>query len=99
MLFLTLATLLPAVLGLALEPRGAPSCAALENNDDLVAALVNDYASLIGDYTDSLGESFLADDFTDMSGSINALANLPLESVTFPTKQAFMANQVRVVPL
>lgn len=98
MLFLAVATLIPAVLGVAAERRDYSQCAGLKNNNDLVAELVIDYANLIGNYTDDLGESYLADDFTDTSGSINALAGLPLASVTFPSKAAFMANQVCAVP-
>lgn len=99
MRFFAFAALLPAVLGLASERRDSGSCASLQNNQELVAQLVVDYANLIGDYSDALGESYLADDFTDTSGSINALAGLPLDSVTFPSKAAFMANQVCVVAL
>jgi hypothetical protein len=40
-----------------------------------------------------LASSFLAEGFTDVSDSINALAGLPLGNVTFSSKQAFMASQ------
>lgn len=102
MRFLALASfIVPAVLGLAPQARASStsSCSgrrsALNQNVDTVALLVAEYAQLIGNYTDALGESYLADDFTDTSGSINSLAGLPLDSVTFPSKAAFMANQVR----
>lgn len=94
MLFLPLLALVSSGLCLVLEPRDGAECPSLENDQSAVDFIVNDYASLIGDYSDALGNSFLADDFTDTSGSINALAGLPLDSVTFPSKAAFQANQV-----
>lgn len=113
MRFLSLA-LLPAVLGAALERRGESghcaagnplSCAArfngtpaLRPNTKTVAALVEGYAQLIGNYTTALGQSYLAEGFTDTSGSINSLAGIPLTDVTFASKEAFMANQVGCLP-
>lgn len=98
---LALASLIvPAVLGLGFGDHASStsSCSGrgsgLNQNIDTVALLVAEYAQLIGNYTDALGESYLADDFTDTSGSINSLAGLPLGNVTFPSKAAFMANQV-----
>ncbi|KAF3765183.1 hypothetical protein M406DRAFT_243610, partial [Cryphonectria parasitica EP155] len=55
--------------------------------------LAEAYAALIGNYTAALAQSFLADNFTDTSDSINALAGFPLGSVTFSSKQAFMDSQ------
>lgn len=63
-------------------------------NSPTVQALVNDYAQLIGNFTEALGDAFVADSgFTDTSASINALAGLPLTAVTFDSKAAFIANQ------
>jgi hypothetical protein len=55
--------------------------------------VVSQYSQLIGNYSDALAESFLADSFTDTSDSINVLTNAPLGSVTFPSKQVFMSVQ------
>lgn len=87
-------------LGAASGPRsGAPrnrltSCSKyLPESPKTVAALVNDYAQVVGNYSDALASFFLADSFTDVSDSINTLASLPLGDVTFSSKQAFMASQ------
>lgn len=100
MLFLSLALFTTAALGADLEPRGTSPLACsgskpgLQPNTKTVSTLVSSYAQLIGNYTDALGQSFVSDSgFTDTSGSINALAGLPLDAVTFSSKAAFMANQ------
>lgn len=63
-------------------------------NSPTVKALVNDYAQLIGNFTEALGDAFLADKgFTDTSASINVLSGLPLDAVTFDSKAAFIASQ------
>ena len=41
----------------------------------------------------ALATSLLADDFTDTSDSINFLAGIPLTTVTFPSRDAFIAGQ------
>lgn len=41
----------------------------------------------------ALATSLLADDFTDTSDSINFLAGIPLTTVTFPSRAAFIAGQ------
>lgn len=64
-----------------------------------VSLLVDRYAQLIGNYSDALADAFLADDFSDTSASINALAGLDLSAVTFPSKAAFMANQATQPPI
>lgn len=66
---------------------------ALESNPQTVTALVNDYAQLIGNYSDALATIYLADGFTDTSGSINSLAGNSPGAVTFPSKAAFMGYQ------
>lgn len=91
-------------MGAALEsPRSSSSISssscltscprALAENSKTVAALVHNYAQVVGNYSDALASSFLADGFTDVSDSINALAGLPLGNTTFLSKQAFMASQ------
>lgn len=97
--FFSLTLLLSTALGASLTPRVGPrgestSCRPLEAASQTVTALVNDYSQLIGNYTDALGERFLADSgFSDTSDSINALAGIPLGSTTFANKTAFLANQ------
>ncbi|PSR79701.1 hypothetical protein BD289DRAFT_348892, partial [Coniella lustricola] len=63
--------------------------------------LAQAYAQVIGNYTDEFAQAFIADDFTDTSDSINVLAGIPIGSVTFSSKQAFMAAQAALpaVPL
>lgn len=91
---LAFALLFPTTLGALLAPCGSNHCEPLESSTATVNTLVNDYAQLIGNYTPALGERFLSNtSFTDTSGSINALANLTLQSTTFPSKAAFLANQ------
>lgn len=71
-----------------------PACPrALPQDPQTVATLVDKYSQVVGNYSDALASSFLAEGFTDVSDSINALAGLPLGNVTFPSKQAFMASQ------
>lgn len=89
-----------AVLGAWLDPQQdssggkVTSCSrALIRYPKTVATLVDNYAQVVGNYSDALADSFLAADFTDVSDSINVLAGLPLGSTTFPSKQAFMASQ------
>lgn len=73
---------------------GLASCShALESSPKTVSLLVDAYAQLIGNYSDALGDAFLADSFSDTSASINYLAGLPLTAVTFPSKAAFEASQ------
>lgn len=73
---------------------GLLSCSkALEQNPKTVAALVDNYAQVVGNYSEALAQSFLFADFKDTSDSINVLAGIPLGSTTFPSKQAFMASQ------
>lgn len=62
---------------------------------------MNDYSQLIGNYSDDLADSFLADGFTEISDSINILAGIPLGSVTFTSAPAFKAGQSQLpkIPL
>ncbi|KAK8040046.1 hypothetical protein PG993_008457 [Apiospora rasikravindrae] len=66
-----------------------------------VKEITDNYAQVIGNYTDSLADKFISDDFTDTSDSINVLAQQPLGSVTFPSKAAFKAGQSQLpkIPL
>jgi len=90
-----LSTFLPALLIPALSL--AKSCKrdddgqCLSMND--ATHLVNAFASLLTDFKVSVANKTLADDFTDTSDSINWLAGIPLGSVTFPSKAAFIAGQ------
>lgn len=58
-----------------------------------MAALVDDYAQVVGNYSDALASTFLSEGFIDIFSSINALENQPLGDVTISSKQAFMASQ------
>lgn len=99
------ATLLTTALGASPPSRSFPirrgsssssltSCSrALESSPKTVDLLIEDYAQLIGNYSDALAKAFLADNFTDTSASINYLAGNDLDAVTFPSKAAFMASQ------
>lgn len=83
-------------LGAVVDPRDTTSCSKyrdLANSPATVTSLVNLYAGLIGNYSDDLGQSFLSSSFKDTSDSINALAGIPLGSVTFGSRAAFLANQ------
>lgn len=95
--FLFFSTTFASSLGSGRSPPsygGLLSCSrALENSPNTVAALVDNYAQVVGNYTEALAQSFLSDTFKDTSDSINVLAGIPLGSVTFPSKQAFMASQ------
>ena len=95
--FLFVSTTLASSLGYGRASQtsgGLLSCSnALEHNPKTVAALVDSYAQVVGNYSEALAQSYLFKDFKDTSDSINALAGIPLGSVTFPSKQAFMASQ------
>lgn len=65
----------------------------------LDAAFIADtYRRLVSNYSDALAAQYLADDFTERSDSINTLAQLPLSSATFASKQAFMDAQESQAP-
>lgn len=55
--------------------------------------LVTKFASLITNYTDSVADALLSDNFTDTSNSINMLGGYPLDGYTFASKAAFKAGQ------
>lgn len=55
--------------------------------------LVTKFGSLITNYTDSVADALLSDNFTDTSNSINMLGGYPLDAVTFASKAAFKAGQ------
>jgi hypothetical protein len=53
------------------------------------------YADLIGAFTASKAQALLTSDFSETSNSINALSGKPLASVTFPSKQDFIDEQLQ----
>jgi len=59
----------------------------------------NDFAQLISNYSAAFAENVLAADYTDQSDSVNTLIDsgttspLPLGSLTFASKAAFLAGQ------
>lgn len=55
--------------------------------------LVTKFGSLISNYSDSVADALLSDNFTDTSNSINMLGGYPLDGVTFASKAAFKAGQ------
>jgi len=67
-----------------------------DSDADIIA---NDFAQLISNYSASFAEAVLAPDYTDQADSVNTLidsgtnAPLPLGSLTFATKSAFLAGQ------
>ncbi|KAH7028097.1 uncharacterized protein B0I36DRAFT_365211 [Microdochium trichocladiopsis] len=87
-------------------PRGdGDSVSDASYGDCLTAAgakkVANNYASLIGQYTEAKAQNLLHSGFSETSDSINVLSKKPLGSVTFPTKAAFIAelNKFPVFPL
>jgi len=50
-------------------------------------------------FNTALANTLLADDFTDLSDSINFMANITLQTVTFPSKQAFIYGQGSQAPV
>lgn len=67
----------------------SPECLTSDEVNDVV----NTYQQLIANYSPSVAQQYIADNFIEYSDSINTLANIPLGSPTFPNKQAFMAAQ------
>lgn len=55
--------------------------------------LVTGFAGLLTKYSNASANALLSSNFTDTSSSINMLTGAPLDSVTFPSKAAFMAGQ------
>jgi len=59
----------------------------------------NDFAQLISNYSSDFATQVLADDYTDQSDSVNTLIDsgttspIPLGSLTFASKAAFLAGQ------
>lgn len=71
-----------------------PQC--LTSNE--VNDAVNTYQQLIANYTESVAQQYLADNFIEYSDSINTFAGIPLGQPTFPSKQAFIAAQASNPP-
>jgi hypothetical protein len=67
-----------------------------DSDADVIA---NDFAQLISNYSAALANDVLASDYTDQSDSVNTLIDsgttspIPLGSLTFATKAAFLAGQ------
>jgi len=91
------ALLLPALSFAAPAPSKDGYFQCLSAGD--AAYLVSGFASLLTDFQASVANAILADDFTDTSDSINFLAGIPLGSVTFPSKAAFIAGQGAQPPI
>ncbi|KAJ2897361.1 hypothetical protein MKZ38_004784 [Zalerion maritima] len=90
-----LSTLLGSSMALAVPKapitrRDDATCLTSEETDDLVAA----YVRLVSEFTEEDGETYLASTFADTSDSINTLSGKALGSVTFPSKDAFIAAQL-----
>jgi len=66
----------------------ARHCLCQSDAEKLIAA----YTRMINKWDDA-DAKYLAEDFKDTSDSINQLAGLPLGSVIFPSKQAFIDHQ------
>ncbi|KAJ2891362.1 hypothetical protein MKZ38_000521 [Zalerion maritima] len=66
------------------------TCMTSEDTEDLV----NAYIRLVSDFDEDDADRYLVDSFTDTSDSINTLVGNPLGTVTFPSKDAFVAAQL-----
>ncbi|KAK0650017.1 hypothetical protein B0T16DRAFT_428523 [Cercophora newfieldiana] len=55
--------------------------------------IVEIYRKLIAEYTEALGEKYVAKDFVDLSDSINTFIHLPLGGPTFPDRATFLDVQ------
>ena len=51
------------------------------------------YRKLIAEYTEELGEKYVAKDFVDYSDSINTFIHLPLGGPSFPNRENFLEVQ------
>jgi len=76
------------------QPRGA--FCLCDSDADVIG---NDFAELISNYSEDFAKKVLADDYTDQSDSVNTLIDsgttspIPLGSLTFASKAAFLAGQ------
>jgi len=76
------------------QPRGA--FCLCDSDADVIG---NDFAQLISNYSADFANKVIASDYTDQSDSVNTLidsgttAPIPLGSLTFATKAAFLAGQ------
>jgi len=55
--------------------------------------IVEIYRKIIAEYTEPLGEKYIAKDFVDLSDSINTFIHLPLGGPTFPDRATFLDVQ------
>jgi hypothetical protein len=86
---LTLA-LAATTLSSPLTPRQTPTTCLTKPE---ATHLVSVYAKLISNYTDADCIQYCAEDFVDISDSINTFLNQPLGGPTFASKSIFMAAQ------
>jgi hypothetical protein len=65
--------------------------------DDDAISLTNDFINFLentgANFDTTLATTVLADDFSDWSDSINFMAGIPLTTVTFATRDDFIAGQ------
>jgi len=62
-------------------------------NAEETKEMVEIYRKIIAEYTEPLGEKYVAKDFVDLSDSINTFIHLPLGGPTFPTRENFLEVQ------
>ena len=55
--------------------------------------MVEIYRKLIAEYTEELGEKYVAKNFVDVSDSINSFIHLPLGGPTFANRESFLEVQ------
>jgi len=60
---------------------------------DAASSLVTGFASLLTDFNATVANKLLASNFTDTSDSIDWLGGFPLDTTTFPSKEAFIDGQ------
>jgi hypothetical protein len=85
----------PALVGaasfnpLALLGRQTTKCMTTKEMEEMVEI----YRQIIAEYTPELGEKYIAEDFVDISDTINTFIHLPLGGPTFPNKTDFLEVQ------
>ncbi|ETN37589.1 uncharacterized protein HMPREF1541_07211 [Cyphellophora europaea CBS 101466] len=81
-------------------PPGFPPRPWCDLSEDTAAALVDGFGSLLTTFTTDNANKFLhASNFTDTSSSINFLTGQPLDGITFPNRDAFIAGQGAQPPI
>ncbi len=69
--------------------QSTPRCMTAKETEEMVEI----YRKLIAEYTEELGEKYVAKDFVDVSDSINTFIHLPLGGPTFPDRATFLEVQ------